>query len=272
MKYYILFLASLALSFSFYSGYAQSVENDDSLNKLIDELYALGGQQSHDEIAYIPIFEGCSIHEKVVEDDFDMVDGVDSLMEGLGLNSISYWFGENVLVIYFFFCLSSPILLTILGLYLKKRGNRFVGTVLMYSFLGIVLECICLCVFLGFSVIKDPDEIDGAIGGLAYFMSLGLGPFIWLFCGLYIYGFAATIYIYKRSGNRFRMFGLIVVLLFGILLPPLFVIPIGYFISKRYSRNNDCRQTFLYRLIPYFGGSLIGWSVPFLLGWFFLAI
>lgn len=251
---------------------AQKPETEEEqFESLINELHELGAQQNPDEIDYIPTLEADSIAEVVAEGNCDSDDGFDSSMGRLWVNSISYWVRKHIFLILFW---GLPVLLTILGHYLKKRGKRFVGTMLLSSFFGgIFLECICLCIFLGTIALRDSSvavEFISFVGGLFLYLSCGLGPFLWLVCGLYIYGWAATIYIYKRSESRLRVFGLIATLLCGSILPPLFVIPIVYFISKRYLRNDDDKRPLLYRLIPYYCGSLIGWSAPFLLFWFWL--
>lgn len=263
MKHCKIFLVSLVLFFCCCSVFAQNAEMEDSLNNLIDELYELGDKQNPEEIDYIPTFEIDSIAEVVIEDNYDKDDGTDPSMGRLWVSSISHWFRENSRIFIGILCLSSPILLTILGLYFKKRGKRFVGMMLMSSFLGMLLECCCLIAFL---------IPVGELNGLFLLLSLVYGPFLWLVCGLYVYGVAATIYIYKRSGRRLRVFVLLAGLLCGFILPPSFVIPIVYFISKRYLRIDDGNQPLLYRLIPYYCGSLIGWFALFLPFWLWIGI
>lgn len=242
-----------------------NVEKEDGLNPLIVELYGLGTQQNPDEIDNIPTFEEDSIVNVVVEGCSESDDGVDYCRRAMGRN---YWFQDNIIFICDALSIASPIILSLLGIYLKRRGKRFVGTMLKSSYLGMCLECICLLILFGAYSLENTSlagEFASFVVGFFLLLSFAYGPFLGLACGLYIYGWAITIYIYKSSGSRFRSFGLIATLLCGSIIPFLFVIPIVYFISKRYPRSEDGKQTFLFRLFPHFCGSLIGWFAPFLI-------
>lgn len=95
-------------------------------------------------------------------------------------------------------------------------------------------------------------------------MMIIYSPILWCIGCLYLYGYGVIIFIYKRSVNKYKV-GLLLSILLCTVFPPLFIVPIVIFIVKGNLKTEDCRNTFLYQLLPYLCGILAGLiiSIPF---------
>lgn len=142
-----------------------------------------------------------------------------------------------------------------LGWFFIKRKELFIGKMIL---------SLLLPIFIIYSYAVNQD--------LSYY------PYAWALAMLiiysiilssivcfYLYGYGTIIFIYKRSENRYRIIWLIISILLCSVFPPLFTLPIIYFISIGNLKTEDCKATILYKLIPYVSGILLGLiiSIPF---------
>lgn len=266
MKHCIIFIVSLVLSFGS-SGFAQNAEMEDSLNKLIDELHELGAKQDPEEIDHIP---------PLTEEEFnDLVEYSKSLSDTINSaecdskefdneKSEKLSFSEFIkynptiaegtsLVKYLGWAIL--IVSAALGWFLIKRKRLFIGKMILSSLLP-------LFIIYSYAVTTDLSYYPYA---WALAMLIIYGIMLSSIGCFYLYGCGTIIFIYNRSENRYRIIWLIISILLCLVFPLLFIIPIIYFISIGNLKTEDCKDTILYKLIPYISGILLGLiiSIPF---------
>lgn len=267
MKHCIILLVSFVLSFCCCSGFAQNAEMEDSLNRLIDELYELGAKQNPEEIDYIPPLTEEEYND-LVEYSKSLYDSINSegsdsdLIENEKTEKLS--FSEFIeynptiadgtsLVKYLGWTLL--IVAAFLGLFLIRKKKLFIGKMLLSSLPP--LSVIYLC--------ASNTDLSYYPNAWALAMLIIYGIMLSGIVCVYIYGYGTIIFIYKRSENRHRIIWLLISILLCSVFPPLFIIPIIYFISIGNLYTEDCKDTNLYKMRPYVSGILIGLiiSIPF---------
>lgn len=267
MKHCIILLVSLVLSLGSSSVFAQSAEADDSLNHLIDELYELGAKQNPEEIDYIPPLN---------EDEFnDLVEYSKSLSDSLNSTECDYnkldnkksrklSFSEFLeynptiaegtsLVTYMGWTLL--IVAAVVGGFLIKRKRLFIGKMMLSSILPLSL------IYL----VAVNTDLSYYPHAWALAMLIIYSILLSSIACLYLYGYGTIVFIYNKSENKYRVDWLLLSILLCSVFPPLFLIPIVYFISKGNLKTEECLNTILYKLIPYLCGLLLGLliSIPF---------
>lgn len=263
----IIFLVSLVLSFCCCSGFAQNTEMEDSLNKLIDELYELGAKQNPEEIDYIlPLTEeefndlveySKSLNDSINSDECDPKEFDNEKSEKLSFSEFIEYnptIAEGTsLVKYLGFAIL--IVSVVLGWFLIKRKRLFIGKMMLSSLLPL---------FIIYSYVVNTD-ISYYPYAWALAMLILYSIMLSTIVSLYLYGFGTIIFIYKRSENKYRIIWLFISILLCSLFPPLFIIPIVYFISIGNLKTEASKDTNLYKSIPYVSGILLGLiiSIPF---------
>lgn len=267
MKHCLTLLVSLVLSFCCCSGYAQNVEMEDSLNKLIDELYELGAQQDPNEIDYIPPlteeeYNDLVEYSKSLYDSINSVESVSNELSNGKSKKLSFsefleynpTIAEGTSLVKY---LGWAILFVsaILGWFLIKKKDLFIGKMILSSLLPLIL-------IYSYAVNTDLSYYPYA---WALAMLIIYGFILSSIVCLYLYGYGAIIFLYKRSENKYKVVWLLLSILICSVFPPLFLIPIIYFVSKGNLKTEDCKDNILYKLIPYLCGILLGLitSIPF---------
>lgn len=262
MKALKIFLVSLVLSFNFCSGVTQNFESEYSLNKHIDELYELKAKQNPQDIDY------ASGDPKSASTEYTELKKISESRDfnGLFTNDIPDKLSFSEFLKYNPRIASGTSLVNILGwvtilLYatlgwiLLKRKRLFIGKMILSSLVP-------LCLIYLFAVNMDLSYYPYA-WALAMMIMGGI-MLLSIEC-IYIYGYGIIIFIYNRYETKYRVVWLISSILLCSILPPLFIIPIIYLISKGYLKTEDCQCTDLYKLMPYLCGLLFGLiiSIPF---------
>lgn len=268
MKRIIAILTVMMICLWVNTALAQKPETEKAqFDSLINELRELGAQQDPTEIDYIPPmteeeFNDLVEYSKSISDSINSTECNFNKQDNEKPKKLSFYeFLENnptiaegtSLVKY----LGGALLIigAILGWFLIKRKKLFIGEMILSSLLP-------LCLIYIAAVNTDLSYYPYA---WALAMLIIYGIMLSSIVCLYLYGYGTIVFIYTRSENKYRVVWLLLSILLCSIFPPLFFIPIIYFISKGNLKTEDCKETNLYKLIPYVCGILLGLiiSIPF---------
>lgn len=268
MKRIITVLSVMMICLWVNTALAQKPETEEAeIDSLINELHELGAKQDPSEIDYIPPLteeefndlveysKSISHSKNSAECDLNQQDNKKSeklsFSEFLKNNPtiangtpLRDYLGWALLIFY-----------AILGWFLIKRNRLFIGKMILASLLP-------LCIIYLAAVNTD---LSYYLYAWILAMMIIYGIILAGIVSLYLYGYGTIVFIYRRSENKYRVAWLLMSILVCSAFPPLFLIPIIYFISKGNLKTEDCKDTNLYKLIPYVCGILIGLiiSIPF---------